>query len=121
MKKKIVVTDDDPSIQDIFRLILEREGYDVQIIPSGKDVFNNKFIIPDLFVLYKQLSGVDGLDVCRHLKSQKRTRHIPVIMVSANPGIARLALGAGADDYLEKPFNIKTLVEKVQALIQVPS
>jgi DNA-binding response OmpR family regulator len=119
MSKKIIVIDDDPGIQDIFRLILQREGFDVQIISNGKDILKNAFTIPDLFILDKQLSGVDGVDICLHLKKQKKTKNIPVIMISASPGIGTLAIEAGADDYLEKPFDIKALLGKIHTCLTV--
>ena len=113
MKKKILITDDDPGIQDIFKLILERAGYATEIIPNGRQLMENRFECPDIFLLDKQLSGYDGLDICRHLKSQESTRHIPVIMTSATPGLDKLAEQAGADDFIEKPFNIQELLDKV--------
>ncbi len=115
MIKKIVVSDDDSGIQDIFRLILERAGYEVEVVCNGNDMLKNQFKLPDLFILDKQLSGVDGLDICRHLKRQKKTAHIPVIMVSANPNINLLSKEAGADDYIEKPFEMGHLLEKISS------
>ena len=61
----------------------------------------------------KQLSGVDGLDICRFLKSQPETKDIPVIIISASPNIKGLSLQAGAHDTLEKPFHLRTLREMV--------
>lgn len=116
-KKKILVTDDDPGIRDIFKIIFETAGYDVQMIINGDDLLNNKFEIPDLFLLDKQLSGVDGIDICRYLKEQKATSHLPVIMISANPNIGKLSEEAGADAYIEKPFEVKYLLEMVERYI----
>lgn len=116
-KKKILVTDDDPGIRDIFKIIFETAGYDVQMIINGDDLLNNKFDIPDLFLLDKQLSGVDGIDICRYLKEQKATSHLPVIMISANPNIGKLSEEAGADAYIEKPFEVKHLLEMVERYI----
>lgn len=116
-KKKILVTDDDPGIRDILKIIFETAGYDVQLITNGDDLLNGKFEIPDLFLLDKQLSGVDGIDVCRYLKKQKNTSHLPVIMISANPNIGRLSEEAGADAYIEKPFEVKYLLKMVERYI----
>jgi DNA-binding response OmpR family regulator len=120
LKKRIVITDDDPGIQDIFRIILERAGYDVEVITNGLDMLKNQFKLPDLFILDKQLSGVDGLRVCEHLKKQKSTKRIPVIMVSANPNIHQLARDAGADDFIGKPFEIDSLLNKVRDHLTPP-
>lgn len=115
MKKKILITDDDEGVRDIFKIIFERAGYDVKIFGEAVSILENKFSNPDLFLLDRQLSGQDGLKVCRFLKSQDSTKNVPVIIVSATPGIAKMARDAGADDFIEKPFQVKdllTLVEK---------
>ena len=114
MAKKIVVVDDDTSIQDIFKIILERAGYEVELLNSNSIIGTIRYNVPDLFILDKQLSGLDGLDICRHLKKQSKTAFIPVIMVSANPNISTLAIEAGADDYIEKPFEMAHLLKKIR-------
>lgn len=113
MKRHIIIADDDPGIQDIFRLIFKRAGYNITLYSDGDSLMYNDFEIPDAFILDKQLSGIDGLDVCRFLKRQEITRSIPVIMLSANPHIGQLAKEAGADDFLEKPFKLKDLLEMI--------
>jgi DNA-binding response OmpR family regulator len=117
MKKKILITDDDEGVQDIFKLIFERAGYDVTIYGEALSILENKYICPDLFLLDRQLSGQDGLQICRFLKNQKATKDIPVIIVSASPGIAELAKEAGADDFIEKPFQINELLTVVEKWI----
>ncbi len=112
-KKKILITDDDSGVQDIFKLIFERAGYEVAVYGEAVSIFQNKFTTPDLFLLDKQLSGQDGLEVCQFLKSQPVTKDIPVIIVSATPGISKMAMDAGADDFLEKPFQMNDLLKVV--------
>jgi CheY-like chemotaxis protein len=119
MQKKILVTEDDPSLQDIFRIILESAGYEIEIRSNGNDILNDQYKMPDLFLLDKQLSGMDGIDICKHLKKQKKTKHIPVIMISANPGIAELSKSAGADGYIEKPFAKKYLLQVIEEHIGI--
>lgn len=63
--------------------------------------------VSDLYILDKQLSGIDGLDLCRMLKNRDETRHVPVIILSASPNINELANAAGADAVVEKPFELK--------------
>lgn len=113
-KKRIIITDDDPGVQDAFRLILERAGYEVEIFSNGQPLLTGQFQRPDLIILDRQLSGVDGLDICRHLKGQAETRDIPVVMLSASPHIDRLARAAGADDFIEKPFKMRHLLDVVR-------
>ena len=111
--KTILVTEDDPGLQDIYKIILEKAGYKVIILSNGMDILNNHYEKPDIFLLDKQLSGVDGIELCRHLKSRDGTQHIPVILISASVGIGKLAMDAGADDYIEKPFDRKHLLDVI--------
>lgn len=113
MKKKILITDDDPGVQDVFRIIFERAGYAVDVSADAKCILENNFDHPDVIVLDRHLSGLDGLDVCRFLKGKKETRSIPVIMVSATPGIGGMAIEAGAEGFIEKPFLMKDLLAVV--------
>jgi DNA-binding response OmpR family regulator len=114
MKKKIFVTDDDPGIRDIYEIIFERAGYSIEIKGDAEEVLKNNFTIPDVFLIDKLLSGYDGLDICRHLKNNPLTSHIPVIMVSASPDIGVTAIKAGADDFVEKPFDLKYLLKVIE-------
>jgi CheY-like chemotaxis protein len=116
-RKKILIADDDQGIQDIFRIILDQAGYDIEIKSGGEELLKNDFTIPDLFLIDRQLSGYDGVDICIHLKSQELTKHIPVVMVSASPDIATLAKKAGADFFVEKPFDMKELLRIVDHYI----
>jgi DNA-binding response OmpR family regulator len=118
MKKKIYITDDDPGVQDIFRIIFESAGYVPTIFQNGKDLLdnlNNEY--PDMYILDKQLSGMDGLDLCRNLKNGRKTRNIPVLIVSATPGLRNMAKAAGADDFIEKPFKKNELLKKVASYL----
>ena len=107
--KRIILAEDDPGIQDSIQMILEREGYEVTIYANGEDLLNKRFEAPDLFILDRQLSGVDGLDICKFLKKETDTSQIPVIILSASPQIGPMAKKVGADDFLEKPFTIDNL------------
>ncbi len=115
---RILIADDDAGICDIYSIIFQRAGYEFEIKSNGIDLLNNKFILPDLFLIDKQLSGYDGLEICRFLKTQKRTKRIPVIMISATPGIGLLSTLAGADGSIEKPFDIKFLLDTVKKTLQ---
>ena len=117
MKKRILITDDDDGVQDIFKLIFEKAGYEVAIYGDAVSIFENKYKCPDLFLLDRQLSGYDGLKLCTFLKGQPATKNIPVIIVSATSGVGKLAMRAGADDFIEKPFQIKDLLQKVEKWI----
>ena len=114
MKRKILVADDDSSLRDIFKIILAKAGYDIELKEDANEIFKNKFEIPDLFLIDKLLSGVDGLEVCRYIKNHPSTSNIPVVMVSASPDIAAAAASAGADDFIEKPFEMTYLLQVIE-------
>ncbi len=119
--KKILLVDDEPDILEFLQIIFEEEGYIVVTTDKGDylEKLNNS-ALPDLVLLDMLLSGKDGREIVRHLKSQQKTKHIPVIMFSAHPSAEQTALTAGADDFVEKPFDIDTLLNKVAQLISSP-
>lgn len=115
--KKIFIADDDEAIVDSTTLMLEVMGYEVDYTYNGALVpaaLKNK---PDLLLLDIWMSGVDGRDVCRQVKADPQTRDIPVLMISASRDIRESALASGADDFLEKPFEMDDLLEKIENLI----
>ena len=112
--KHILLAEDNSGIQDTIKIYFERAGYDISIHPDGNVILKGNYKLPDLYILDKQLSGVDGIDICRHLKNREQTRDIPVIMISASIFVRTMALTAGADDFLEKPFKMSDLLQVVQ-------
>lgn len=119
VKYKILIADDDPGIRDIFKIVLTKAGYDIEVKEDANEIFENKFSVPDLFLVDKLLSGVDGLDICHYLKSSGQTSHIPVVMVSASPDIGISATKAGADDFVEKPFDLNYLLKVIERNIAI--
>jgi len=118
MDKKILIVEDDESILDVLKIILRKAGYETISYSNGNAVMEDDYELPDLFLLDKQLSGIDGLDICRRIKENRNTRNIPVIMISANPQIGPLSLDAGADDYIEKPFSIEGLLNTIKSHLE---
>jgi DNA-binding response OmpR family regulator len=118
MKYKILIADDDPGIRDIFKIVLTKAGYDIEVKEEASEIFENKFSIPDLFLVDKLLSGIDGLEICHYLKTNEQTSHIPVIMVSASPDIGIAAIKAGANDFVEKPFELSFLLKVIERNIE---
>jgi DNA-binding response OmpR family regulator len=114
MAKRILIADDDPAILDATRMILEMENYEVETTVDGATVaimFENP---PDLLLLDIWMSGQDGKDICRALKSQESTKHVPVIMISASRDVEASAKDAGADDFVTKPFEMDLLLKKIR-------
>ena len=117
-QKKILIVDDEPDILEFLQIIFEEAGF--LVVTTEKGDYLEKLKngpLPDLVLLDMLLSGKDGREIVEQLKSQQRTKHIPVIMFSAHPSAEKTALTAGADDFVEKPFDIETLLGKVQHLI----
>jgi DNA-binding response OmpR family regulator len=117
-KKKIFIIEDDENVQELLKLIFEKAGYDIEISSDGQFIYTHQTKWPDLFLLDRHLYGFDGLEICKYLKSSDQTKKIPVIMLSATPGVEPLAREAGADDFMEKPFNSGLLMKKVASFLQ---
>ena len=121
MAKKILVADDDPGIVDAMQILLEDEGYEVIVTMDGETIPTMIAEKPDLVFLDIWMSGVNGNTVCQKLKSEESTKHIPVIMFSANRDTEEIAMQCGADGFLSKPFEIKDLLDIVHKYIGQPS
>jgi DNA-binding response OmpR family regulator len=117
-RKKIMIADDDPGIVDAVGMLLEFEGYAVTTTVDGSTVLDMQEELPDLLLLDIWMSGEDGRDICKRLKSGDLTKNIPVIMISASRDIKESALAAGADDFLAKPFEMDELLKKIELLTQ---
>lgn len=113
-KKKILIAEDDRGILEALQIMLEDEGYEVKTTADGHMVQAMKEDLPDLLVLDIWLAGMDGTGICQYLKSQERTRNVPIIICSANKDTQRLARACGADDFLAKPFEMADLLAKVE-------
>jgi DNA-binding response OmpR family regulator len=112
--KHILVVDDEPDILEFLQVILEEEGYTV--VTSDKGEFLEQLHnggLPFLILVDVLLSGKDGREIVKYLKSQEETKSIPVIMFSAHPSAEETARQAGADDFLAKPFDIDVLLAKI--------
>jgi CheY-like chemotaxis protein len=117
-KKKILIIDDDAAIVDSLQIILENEGYETNNTVNIEAILSMKKDLPDLILLDFSLLAMDGWDICSILKSQEPTKHIPIIMVSADKDIAKIAKAARADAYIPKPFEISNLLKKVKENIK---
>lgn len=120
-KKQLLVVDDERDILDLLAYNLEREGFLVQSVTNGEQALQAaRRDRPDLVILDVMLPGMDGIEVCRALREDDRTRGIPIVMLTAKAeeGDAVLGLGVGADDYVKKPFGVKELVARVKALLR---
>ncbi|HEX6480465.1 MAG TPA: response regulator [Ktedonobacteraceae bacterium] len=112
--KRILIVDDEPDILEFLQVILEEEGY--AVITSDKGEYLEQLHnggLPHLILVDVLLSGKDGRQIVKYLKSQQETKHIPIIMFSAHPSAEETARQAGAEDFLAKPFEIDVLLAKI--------
>jgi two-component system phosphate regulon response regulator PhoB len=122
--ESILVVDDERDIRELVSYNLTKNGYRVTAVPTGEEAMKRaKSELPDLILLDLMLPGVDGLDVCRHLKASPETRDIPIIMLTAKGEEVDIVMGLemGADDYVVKPFSPRVLVARVRAVLRAQS
>jgi two-component system alkaline phosphatase synthesis response regulator PhoP len=115
--KKILIADDDEGIVDAVTMILEVMGYEVAYTYDGGTVIDAVKNKPDLILLDIWMSGHDGRDICKQLKNDPTYKEIPILMISASRDIKQSALDAGANDFMEKPFEMDSLLNKVNHLL----
>ena len=109
----VLIADDDPAIVEALSLMLEDAGYATRTLREGETLETLQEDLPAVLLLDIWMSGRNGRDVCKYLKSQPATQHLPIILISAHSDIQRIAKEAGADDYLAKPFRMKEVIAKV--------
>jgi two-component system, OmpR family, alkaline phosphatase synthesis response regulator PhoP len=119
--EKILVVDDEKDILDLLRYNLEKERYQVTCTSSGEQALVMATQIkPDLVLLDLMLPGVDGLEVCRKLRSHPVTARVPTIMLTAKGEDLDIVTGleVGADDYITKPFSVRVVLARVRAALR---
>ena len=120
-KAKILIVEDEEDIQELLRYNLSREGYTLVLASSGeKGLAAALGQQPDLVLLDLMLPGMDGLEVCRTLKGNPKTMHVPIIMLTAKGEESDIVTGLelGAEDYVSKPFSPKVLVARIRAVLR---
>lgn len=116
---KVLIIDDDNDLLDVTKSLLTRKGFDIETIDTWKNGFEKvKLYNPQIILLDVFLSDVDGLEICKQLKSDSHTSHIPILIFSAYPRIAESAIYEyGADDFIAKPFEVNDLVSKMHSVL----
>jgi two-component system phosphate regulon response regulator PhoB len=123
-KAKILIIEDERSLIDILSYNLSREGFDVATSSDGAEGLRRaQATVPDLVLLDLMLPGLDGLQICRQLRSDPKTQGIRILMLTAKSEEVDEIVGfnMGADDYVAKPFKIKPLISRIKALLRRPS
>ena len=121
MPSKVLIVEDDPDIVDILSYNLKQADLKVKSVPDGSSALAEvKRRLPDLILLDLMLPKVDGLEVCRLLKSEPETKNVPIIMITAKgEEVDRIVgLELGADDYITKPFSPREVVLRVRSILK---
>lgn len=121
MTQHILIAEDDPKTANLVRLYLEKNGYETTVVNDGRSALDLARVrTPDLMLLDVMMPRVDGLDVCRILRTEEATKDVPVIMLTARSTEDDMLLGLdlGADDYITKPFSPREVVARVRTVLR---
>jgi DNA-binding response OmpR family regulator len=118
---RIWVVEDEPDIADLVAHHVRRERFQVEIFHDGESFLESVGgEVPDLVILDLMLPGINGLDICKILRGDERTRTVPIIMLTAKGTETDIVLGLelGADDYVVKPFSVSELMARIKAVLR---
>lgn len=124
MKYSILLVDDDPNLRDMLRAMLEIGGFEVIEAEDGLDALEKlEEITPDILVLDVMMPNLDGVSLCKQLRSDAEFVSLPIIMLSGKTQHHAVAEGmaAGANCYLCKPITVEELIQSVRQLLPAPS
>src|SRR5256886_1323513 len=121
MPARILIVEDDQDIAQLVARYLDKAGYTTEILASGREALRTIGArVPDLLVLDLMLPHVDGLEICRAVRTNEKTAAVPIIMLTARAEESDRIVGLelGADDYLTEPLSPNELVARVRALLR---
>jgi two-component system response regulator MtrA len=118
MKSRVLVVDDDPALAEMLTIVLRGEGFDTAVVGDGTRALPAvRELRPDVVLLDLMLPGMNGIDVCRAIRSESG---VPIVMLTAKTDTVDIVLGleSGADDYVVKPFKPKELIARIRARVR---
>jgi len=121
MKEKVLIVEDEKDIVKMLEYNLKKEGFTTLSVTNGDDALDAAVRHqPELIILDLMLPGMDGLEVCKALKAERKTANIPVIMLTAKAQESDKIVGLelGADDYVTKPFSPRELIARIKAVLR---
>jgi CheY-like chemotaxis protein len=114
--RKVLIVEDDHDLQLLFEKTLRKAGYETMSVNSGCPIVNKQCTLPDVFVIDKMLSIIDGIALCKFLRINELTKNIPIILISGDYQVGKRAVEVGADYFMHKPFSIADLIEIIEML-----
>jgi two-component system phosphate regulon response regulator PhoB len=120
-KKRILIVEDDSALVEVLNFNLTQAGYEVLAARDGHEALRQAHLVPqDLILLDIMLPGLDGIEVCRRLRSSSGTRNVLIVMLTAKSEDLDQLVGfsVGADDYVTKPFSVNVLLHRIKALLR---
>jgi two-component system phosphate regulon response regulator PhoB len=120
-KEHILVVDDEEDILELIRYNLSREGYTVTCTETGEEAIEKALALqPHMVILDLMLPEIDGFEVCKQLKNNPQTAHIPIVMLTAKGEEADVVAGLelGAEDYITKPFSPRVLIARIRTVLR---
>ena len=118
---KLILLEDDPALSELLEYRFQKEGYDVRVTGDGDEALLMAHEErPDIMILDWMVEGTSGIEVCRRLRRNKETSHIPIIMLTAREAESDRIRGleTGADDYVTKPFSPRELLARISAVLR---
>ena len=118
MKSRILVVDDDPALAEMLTIVLRGEGFDTAVVGDGiRALPAVRELRPDVVLLDLMLPGMNGIDVCRAIRTESG---VPIVMLTAKTDTVDIVVGleSGADDYVVKPFKPKELIARIRARVR---
>ncbi len=120
MAEKILVVDDEEPIRDMLDRFLKEEGYEVILASTGEEAMGlAESEEPDLIFMDIIMPGLDGIEICRKLRAQEKTRSIPVMMATAFSETVTEALEVGVTDFVTKPFQLQEVSIRIKSILRV--
>lgn len=120
MNEKILIVDDEPQIHTVLGKLLTKEGYQISSAYNAEETYRSiEKEKPDLIILDIMIPKVSGIEICNKLKGDPKTKDILILMLSAKDSQSDRLEGfhQGADDYVSKPFHLRSLVRKIQHML----
>ncbi|MGI8584214.1 MAG: response regulator [Chitinophagaceae bacterium] len=116
----ILIADKSQDVLEVMKVLLEKDGYEIKPVLSEKILFKElEHAIADIILLDTSFSGDKGKEICKEIKSNRKTRNIPIILMSTNDKLLSDHEECGAIDVLSKPFHFRDLKKKIKSVLEL--